>query len=154
MSPKHGKALFLLAFVLSVCRFTAAQGCWSYYDPQEGTCSGPGGCEGYYPRTECTTGCIAGSCNPDGNSTECCGVRYDYAQGYSGYGECDGYDCGNIRRARRERTAPAKTVALNIKPDIALLTYRSPRIVFVPNRCTHEYEAFFENLAALPKGGM
>lgn len=99
-------------------------------------------------------GCVSGSCNNDGNSGECCGQRFYYAQGYEwGSADCHGLICGEspVRRARRQerRSGELNAAALNLKP-----AYRAPRILFVPNRCTHEYEVFFENFAALPKGGM
>lgn len=82
-----------------------------------------------------------------------------YAQGYEwGDADCHGLGCGEspVRRARRQesRGGEVRAAALNPKPDFALLAYRAPRILFVPNRCTHEYEVFFENFPALPKGGM
>lgn len=96
-----------------------------------------------------------------GNSAECCGVRYDYAQGYEWGGLDCSAECGlrPARRAGREeqRSSKANIVALKHAPDfetLLSLAYQAPRIVFVPNSCTREYDAIFENFPALPKRGI
>lgn len=157
MSAKHIRILLVLGFVLSVCHLAAAQECWSYMDEGVFECGGAGGCESFYFRTGCMLGCVSGSCNPDGNSGECCGQRYYYAQGYQwGSADCHGLNCGEspVRRARRQESRGGEVRAAALNPDFALLAYRAPRILFVPDRCTHEYDAIFENFPALPKGGM
>lgn len=153
MLTNHIRILLLLGIVLASCQFVTAQICWSYMDYGVFLCGGAGGCEGEYPRIYCMLGCISGSCNPDGNSTECCGRRYDYAQGYQwGNADCHGLNCGEkpSRARRQERRSGAYTAALNPKPQFAQL----PRILFVPSRCTHEYVAVFEDFTALPEGGL
>ena len=158
MSAKRIEILLLLGFAFSACHVVAAQTCWSYIDPPPGQCSGAGGCTGSYPRTLCFTGCVSGTCYPDGASAECCGQIHYYAVGYEWGGlDCSDFGCGAAptRRARSEvrKGWQGKITALQIKPGYGPLSYR-PRVVFVPNRCTREYDAFFEDLAPLPERGM
>lgn len=129
--------------------------CWSYTNPPDGHCSGAGGCEGNYPRTGCMIGCVSGGCNPSGNSTECCGARYDYAAGFNdGQNNCNGEDCGLIRVHLRARLQ-AETQTVANKESDPLLDYHPPRILFIVNKCTRGYEPFYErDSSPLPKGGM
>jgi hypothetical protein len=153
------RLLLLSVIVLCSASFAQAQ-CFDYSDPGPGTCSGAGGCEGTYPRTLCFGGCISGTCNPDGNIANCCGTPHTYAQAYpDGQNNCTGW-CGliSVHLARRHTRRPGKIQNVSHRkhdPDVALLAYRPQRILFVPNTCTHVYEAFLEGYVLAPsKGGM
>ena len=158
MSAKRIEILLLLGFAFSACHVVAARTCWSYMDDGEFECGGAGGCEGYYFRVYCILGCVSGTCNPDGGSGECCGQIFYYAVGYEWGGlDCHGLNCGEspARRARRqEGRRKVNTATLNGKSGLGPLADQVPRILFVPNRCTHEYEVLFEDFAAPSKGGM
>jgi hypothetical protein len=130
--------------------------CWSYYDPPQGHCTGTGGCEGTYPRTECIIGCISGNCNPSGNYAECCNHSYPYAAGINdGSDQCQRDSCGDIRThlARSKARTTTEAIATNSKDP--LLDYHPPRILFIVSRRTHGYEPFYErDSSPMSKEGM
>jgi hypothetical protein len=129
--------------------------CWTYYDPPEGHCGGPGGCEDYYPKTECWVGCTSGSCDSDGNSTDCCGSTFRFASGYDdgGQTDCQGLYCGESpARATHIQKLRGSLVKASFKRDLdAVSSARLARVVFVPDRCTHAYDVVLENFPPLPK---
>jgi len=117
-----------------------AQNCVRYIDAQR-LCTGPG-CNVIVPDTRCTFGCISGTCNPLGNTADCCGVPHDYAQIFSDGGTCAGQDCGLLVIRRSEmRTRKFSTLAdLEGTPPLALPLRR----LFMPNKCTHDFVVAYE----------
>jgi hypothetical protein len=134
---------FLLFTVLALsCELAHSQNCWKYVAPPPLHCVGDGGCDTYVPLTYCTVGCISGTCNSMGNSSSCCGTIRYYAQIYTDGGTCSGFNCGYAparraaKRSRFDRVVSAKTAT----PVLHL----PPRRLFVPNRCTYEYNVVYE----------
>jgi len=150
MSVKLAVFLLALACGTGVAR---AQDCVSYFDPSPGTCTGSNGCVGSYPRTSCIIGCISGTCNPNGNSTSCCGITHFYAQIFSDGGTCSGENCG-LSRIQRASIA-IKRFNNVAEPQLAQRPlYLPPRRLFVPNKCTHEYDVIYEWDRSVQKEGM
>jgi hypothetical protein len=145
----HRTIQLLCVLIALACGGSSAfADCWTYFDPPMGTCTGAGGCRGFYPRTTCIMGCVSGSCNNSGNSTECCGTIHRYAQGYDdGQDTCRGDICGAVRVHIRSSTSKIpflnKTAIPRHAKD-ALFHYQPPRILLIPNRCTRAYGIFFD----------
>jgi hypothetical protein len=85
-------------------------------------------------------------------------VRHDYAQGFSDpFTDCSGNECSLIRsELARDKAREDK------RPHVSIIkaepekwwAYHPPRILFVPNSCTHDYGIFFEwELPAPPRQG-
>jgi len=127
--------------------------CWTYYDPPLGVCGGPG-CEGYYPRTECWVGCTQGSCDSDGNSTDCCGRTFYWAAGYDDGGfDCQHMYCGlSPTRQAHIQKFRGGLLGASLKTELdAVSSARLARVLFVPNKCTHAYDVVLEDFPARPK---
>jgi len=145
----------ILLFVAAVFLFAppAKAGCWDYVDLGDQACSGDGGCQGTFPVVFCTFGCVSGTCNNEGNGGFCCGQQFSYAQIFpDGQGSCHGNECGGGigRRQPRLRHKKADALArLKVDPDAVLLTYRPPRMVFVPNSCDHVYSVLLEDYSPI-----
>lgn len=127
-----------------------------YYDSGTAFCSAEGGCEGSYPLIACGFGFRSGRCSNGPNGGLCCGTSFDVAQIYSDGSDCDGPGpiFGPLSRHHRNKKVLAR-LKKKVKPEVALLSYNPPRMLFIPNRCERVYEVLFENYApaiALAKG--
>ena len=123
--------------------------CWTYYDPAEGHCIGSGGCEDYYPQTECLIGCTPGWCHSGDGQDDCCGTIRLYAIGYNDGDpeECRSLECGEVRQRKAHiQSLRGNLVNTVFKSDLdAGSSVRLPSVVLVPNRCTHAYDVVLAN---------
>jgi hypothetical protein len=153
-------AMLLLLFAAR----SAKANCWEYFDWGSVDCTGLHGCMSQWEEIGCTFGCISGSCNPTGNSTECCGTRHDYAAGHDdGQGGCSGVNCGNVRfrvhaRASHLSSPHSAELLQGYTPGLVMLSadlsYKSTQLVYTFNRCNHSYEAVVEDGGVLAREGM
>jgi hypothetical protein len=144
------------------CLAHAQGNCWGYQDFGGDPCTGPGGCSDTWEVITCGPGCTKGTCTNFGNSTSCCGVRHDYAQitNFPLGAECSGQSCGLAVRQLR-LTAKQKLWG-SLELDAALKKElkekwpsRLPRMLYVINRCTHEYDLVYEmDIPSESKKGM
>jgi hypothetical protein len=163
MIPRTLLPLLVVLLMVFTSR-TAKADCWDYWDIGAVNCTGPGGCRSQWERVTCTFGCVSGSCNSTGNSTECCGTRHDYAAGYpDGQGGCHGVNCGgaSIRtHARSSHTAADHSAELlqGYSPALILLSadlsYKPPELMYVLNRCSHNYELIVQDGNVFARGGI
>lgn len=152
--------LSILVFVTCLPKVARA-GCWDYYNVPR-TCTGAKGCRGEYITSMCTFGCVSGDCVDNGNSGSCCGHIYYNAQISGDGGDCDGFDCGDSRvrpvHPRSEQSRHGKELWRGaVLGQVELgdgLTYRPPRLLFVPDRCARRYAVVVEEKAAVAAGGM
>ena len=151
--------LSIVVLFVAFCFFfspKAKAGCVDYFDLGDQQCSGDLGCQGSYPMVSCTFGCISGICNPNGNGGVCCGQEFSYAQIFpDGQGNCHNIECGGgfgllPHEKRKKLNARAKK---RISPNAALLAYKLPRLVFIPNSCDHTYSALLQDYSQLPSVG-
>jgi len=138
--------------------------CWDYWDWGAVDCTGSGGCESQWEDITCGIGCVSGSCNSTGNSTECCGTRHDYAAGVDdGQDSCHGVGCGgspgrhHIRGPRAQSQHRAELLQ-GYTPGLVMisadLSYKEPQLIYVLNRCNRTYEAVADGGKVLPGGGI
>lgn len=135
------RTILLLIAIAVVSGLAKAQSCVDYGE-RSFSCHGVG-CDETLSLSTCTFGCVLGTCNPDGNSTSCCGNRVDYAQIFTDGGTCPGINCGLARIRRAEMRAKKSSSVAGVK-SLAPWMDLPPRQLFVPNRCTHEYEVVYE----------
>jgi hypothetical protein len=158
MYLRLGLLLFVVAFGSSFAR----AGCVGYVDFGPQACTGAGGCSDSWESIGCSFGCIQGSCNPTGNSTSCCGVRHDYAQitQIPPGALCNGTSCGAAVRKLRILAKQKLWGDLNLDAAMKRQLQQSwpsrlPRMLYVINRCTHEYDVVYElDIPAESKRGM
>lgn len=165
---RPARALLPLLFVvvmIALATSTAKADCVEYWDNGSVNCTGTGGCESQWENITCFyLGCVSGTCNPKGNSTECCGVRHDYAQIYSdGGGNCSGIECDDTRfrvHARSLHTNPQYRAELlrGYTPGLIMLSadrsYKETELVYVFNRCDHSYDFVVYDGRVIATGGM
>lgn len=149
----------VMLFIASCVIFShkAQAACVDYMDMGSVPCSSPDGtCEGSYEMITCTLGCVSGTCNPGGNSGNCCGTVFSYAQIFpDGQGNCNGYECGGISRLfprKKQKWLNART-RKKIPPYADVLTYKPPRLVFIPDSCNHTYSVFLQDYSQLSSVG-
>lgn len=135
---KVNLVLLSLFVVTGVAR---AQSCVSY-GSESRTCISTG-CNDVVVLSTCMIGCVSGSCNPNGNSTVCCGIRTDYAQIFTDGGTCQGKECGLARILRAEKQAK-KIGSVAEAKSYTLPLPLPPRRLFVANRCTHEFDIAYD----------
>jgi hypothetical protein len=92
MTIRGVSSLFFLLMMVFATR-AAKAGCYDYFDLGPVNCSGANGCKSQWESVTCGFGCTEGTCDRSGNSTECCGVRHDYAQ-IAATGRCPDTECG------------------------------------------------------------
>ena len=141
----------LLVLCIFLCVPRAKAGCVDYLDYGTAFCSAEGGCEGSYPIITCGLGFISGRCFNGPNGGLCCGSSFDVAQIYPEGDSCDGPIGIFGRRHHRNKKIIAR--GLKNKPEVALMSYNPPRMIFVPSRCEHVYEVVFENYAPVVAKG-
>lgn len=157
----------LVLFAMTFATRTVQAACWSYYAPAPDPCVGEHDCTGQWQPVYCDFGCTSGSCNDRGNSTECCGVREDYAQiSPDGGNGCNTGDCGEqgevrIRsHAQTPRATPEHRAELlqSYSPGLimvsASMSYKPPELLYRFNGCSHSYELVVEDARMLASGGM
>jgi len=162
MRPLRVLLLVSGALILTLDTAPARARCVDYWDIGSVPCSGPGGCQSEWEDVTCWFGCISGTCNDDGNSTECCGVRHDYAQVYGDGGNCDN-ECGDspVRvHATASNTNPLHRAELlqGYSPGLIMLdahtSYKPTQLIYVLNRCNHTYELMVLDGRVVPSGGL
>jgi len=124
---------FLLIFAVFVVMFAtriAKADCTGYSDNGSISCSGANGCKSQWEMITCWFGCTSGTCNPDGNTTECCGAPHDYAQVYPDGGR--GCECGDVR-------VHARASHVNLQHRAELLQGYTPGLIYV--ECERELSA-------------
>jgi hypothetical protein len=150
-------AFVVLTMVLAVR--TVKADCVGYDDFGSIPCSGANGCHSQWELITCGFGCDAGTCEDDGNSTECCGTKHEYAQIVGDGGACG--ECGGIRfHAGAAHASPQHNAELRqgYTPGLIMLSanlsYRPSQLVYTLNRCNHKYELTVEEGRSLTVGGM
>jgi hypothetical protein len=146
---------------------TAKADCVDYYSWPDQKCSGAGGCEGTYPVMNCTFGCVSGDCENNVNSGLCCGHQYFLPQIYPDGGACTGGHCdggggGLLRRVQDHlRTAPSPHAAELLhgySPGLIMLSahqsIKPSTIVYVVDRCKHNYAPVIEEGKFVASGGL
>ena len=156
----------LLTLIALTTIFTARPanaGCWDYLDLGSAECFGPKGCNLEYEIITCGSGCTLGTCVKDGNSGECCGKRYDYAQ-INAIGKCDGCGPGgnivvrahakpsHVDLQRRAELLQGYTPGLIMMSET--VSYRPPRVFYMFNRCDRTYRLVIEDGTNVSTGGM
>jgi hypothetical protein len=142
----------LLLTIIMATGLAKAQSCVSYGERQV-ICSS-GSCSDSFVVNTCIIGCVSGSCSPNGNSTSCCGTRIDYAQIFTDGGTCDGQNCG-LARIRRAEMRAKKSGSVADAKSYAPPLHLPPRRVFIPNRCTHEFDIAYDwNFSVFEKEGI
>jgi len=160
------RTLFSLA-VLIVAIFAARPSkayCVDYNDFGAEDCTGTGGCESSWEEILCGFGCVSGTCDPRGNSTECCGHKETYAQiTPEGGGDCSGNECGDARIRVHRTTLHAsaehrRELLQGYTPGLILLSdelaYKEPQVIYSFHRCNHSYEIAIEDGKVLSRNGM
>ena len=115
------------------------------YEDQEGHCI-RGSCQGDFDFPECTIGYVSGLCDFDGGSGECCGHIYYSAVIYPDGDNDHRQQGGQLRLHQAPASAANKTVhsseawrgqMLGRMVLATNVSYREPRMVFVPDRCAY-----------------
>jgi hypothetical protein len=141
-------AVFNLGGFVFGARNIAHAECLNYFDPPPRQCAAP--CLDTYPATICVGGgCIQGICNSQGNSASCCGFEEHFYASITpdpNGPPCVEFGCGALRvrlLAKGKIKQDSSGLNSNLQPSY-WSEYPLPRILFEPNKCEHEYRAFFE----------
>jgi len=152
----------LSVVVVVICAApTARAGCWGDYVSGPWMCFG-NGCNSQYYDTDCAFGCVSGTCNPDGDSQECCAIEEKYAQvfpdGGNGCGECGSIRARDYARVLHPTPEHRAELLQGHAPGLIMLStsvsYMPPRLIYTRNRCNHKYGTRIENGRLITVGGM
>src|ERR1700723_1350228 len=145
--------LIVVASLNPVANAECDASCVGYSDPLQINCSGGGGCQSFYMKVFCSSGCTCGDCASQGSSGQCCGRIYYLAVVY-GNGE-GGCECGDVKQhaqthSNRLNPEGRRTVDLrqDYSPGLIMLTatesVREAGFGYAYNRCAHNYQLVFE----------
>lgn len=141
MTNQRVMLMLVLGFFVTFASHTVTAQCFSYGEGDEAECSGTN-CSGWYRLSFCDFGCDAQFCEPAGNSLECCGQRYDYAEAS---GPC--HDCGQPPRTHVRASHPNQEYRAELlqgyTPGLIMLSatksYSPPELVEIYSRCSRTY---------------
>jgi len=129
----------------------------------DGNCTGSGGCRDSYPIEFCSFGCISGTCHASGSGGLCCGHQYYVPNIYLDGGECHGGNCGLSRHASRSSESRAHVeldarILQGYHPGIIkvsdTVSYKEARLIYVFDRCRHEFGPLVEDGGGIREGGI
>jgi len=157
--------LFVVLLVVFSARSAKAGVCWGYDTFDSEDCTGAHGCFGSRAPTYCSFGCISGTCNNQGNSTECCGTSHYIAQITPDGDSCDAEECtggsgvfrthASVSHVNSEHSAERRQ---GYSPGLIMLSanmsYKPARLIYVFNRCSHSFKLIVEDGRLLTTGGL
>ena len=155
---------FLTVLVMVFAARSANAGvCWGYseLDPEE--CVGHECMDSWTP-TYCSFGCVSGTCDNQGNSTECCGTSHYVAQIYPDGDSCKDQGCGESGLFRFHTKTPlvnsqhSAELRQGYSPGLVMLSanvsYKPARLIYVYNRCSRSFKLIIEDERIITTGGM
>ena len=146
MTNLLGRSTLVLAFFITLATHAVTAQCFSYGEGDETECWGTN-CHGWYKLSFCDVGCAGEFCDGQGNSLNCCGTEYRYAQISE---PC--HDCGQPPRAHVRESHPNPEFRAELlqgyTPGLVMLSatksYRPPQLVETYSRCRRTYRLVVE----------